>query len=171
MPVWWVKLAWSPADEYVRVSVDAEIFVDDYASLAVRLQTIILVEFNPPYPRRPEYRRSLDALRTRFNTVLVYAGHQAFGPDLHTQFFQVSRRAGCLLLGEHGEYTRTGLDQNDPRKLGINVAKVPGERETAHLADGARQFHTGGPSADDHKRQQLPASLEIADPFRSLESA
>ena len=55
--------------------------------------------------------------------------------------------------------------------LGIDLAKVPGERETTHFADSARQLNSGRPATDDDKRQQLSASCGIVNSFRRLERA
>ena len=96
---------------------------------------------------------------------------QGVRPDLHAEFFQVPGRPGRLLLGEHREDARTRLDQDDPRKPGVDVAEVPREREPAHFPDGARQLHAGRAAAYDDEGQQLPARFGIVGPFRRFESA
>ena len=141
----------------LRSSLNASSAV--YTSSAVRLDAMLLLLYRQlhatttPDARRPEHRRGRDALRARLHAVRVDIRRQGVRPDLHAELFQVLRRPGGLLLGEHGEDARTGLDQDDPGEPGIDVAEIPRERESAHLPNGACQLDTGGPAADDDEGQ------------------
>ena len=63
------------------------------------------------------------------------------------------------LLGEGPQDARPGLDEDDPGRLGIEPAKVAGQRPPGDLRQRARQLDAGRAAADHDERGPGPLGL------------
>ena len=97
--------------------------------------------------------------------------HGAVGPDLDAEALEIAHGAARERLAEGGQDARPGLDQDDARELGIDLAEVAREREAAHLADRARELDARRPAAHDHEREQRLLALGIRFLLGILEGA
>ena len=75
------------------------------------------------------------------------------------------------LLGEVHQDARAGLDEDDPGRLGIEPAKIAGQRPPGDLRQRAGQLDAGRTAADHHERRPGPLGLGVGLQLGRLEGA
>ena len=76
---------------------------------------------------------------------------------------QRALRIGREIVGKARQHARAGLDQDDARLVGVDVAEVGRQRVARQFGDGAGEFDAGRSGADDDKGQ----AVRRASPDRS----
>ena len=95
--------------------------------------------------------------------------HRLADHHLHPQLFQRAPGVGRQPFGEGAQQAVAGLDQDDARALGVDVAEVGGQRLVRQFGDGPGHFHTGRPAADDHEVQVAALFVRMAGDLGALE--
>ena len=74
------------------------------------------------------------------------------------QMHQRTFRGGRELLGERRQYAGRAFEQQYPRLLGMNRAKIVAQRVARNFSEYPSQFHPGRAGAHDHEGQPCEAA-------------
>ena len=95
-----------------------------------------------------------------FSIARTNVGDAAVEMDFNAQLFELFLRLGRQVLGIGGEQAIAAIEQQHLGLGGVDVAEVAAHVVLGDIADGAGQFHAGGPAADDHEvERRMPAVL------------
>ncbi len=107
--------------------------------------------------RGPEHILRGDAIVAHPDGAVLDVRHEGAEHHVDADRLQVGQRAVAELGGHASQQTRRTLDENHPRRRGVDVPEVAWNRLGRDLLDGTGQLHAGGPSTD-HDEGQLRAS-------------
>ncbi len=98
----------------------------------------------------------------------------AFGDRLSQHHFdadarQRTLRIGRQIVGKTRQHAGSGLDQDDARLVGVDVAEVGRQGVLREFGDGAGKFDAGRAGADNDKGQQRRPPFRIALAFGAFE--
>ena len=91
----------------------------------------------------------------------VDLGHADGRYNPNAQADELPFGGGGQAFRERGQHARRGIEQQDPRLLGMDGAEIVAQGIVGDLGQRSGEFHAGGSRADDHKRQPAAAGLGI----------
>ena len=149
-----------PDDEYLRMSRNAHVRLDDHASRAIQLRSCFLRENHAE--RRSQHSCSPQH-RSRGNDLVVIAhaychavgahiGDHRSGSHSHSKALQHLARGFGELRRISRKRAVSSFHKNDARLRGINLAEIVAQRVVRDLAQRASQLRASWPCADDHER-------------------
>ena len=111
-------------------------------------------------PGRPDQGPAFDRFITDQRAVGVAARNLDPEPQLDPEPLQRLRRHRRQTRRKARQQPRSGLDEDDPRRGRVDMAKVAGERRLGELGERPGELDPGRAAADDDKGQE-PAALGI----------
>jgi len=114
-------------------------------------------------------RDRVEARRADYGTVAVAGGHGHAEADLDAEGLEPPVRVIGELLREGRQDARTGLDEDDARRPGIDIAEIHRQRVPSDLGNRAGHLNAGRAGPDDHEGQQLALLCRVAFRLGALE--
>ena len=110
--------------EDLRMAGHAKILLDTHAAGAIRLRLEPLAGLRRRHPRGPDHRLAGDALAGYDDAIGVDMIHAVSEPNLDAELLEPTLRRRRQRLGKRREHTVPHIDQDDPRRRGIDPPEL-----------------------------------------------
>src|SRR5687767_786429 len=107
--------------------------------------------------------------RTPRDAFGIDVGDDRASEDFDTQALERSASRVPEVIGKCAEEMPTAFDDNDARRLWVDVPEVLPQRLPRYFGERAGQFHAGGTTPDDHEGEEAPLANRVALPLCRFE--
>src|SRR6185437_531976 len=139
------------AHEYFRVTFGVEVLVDQHAATAVGFDAEHTAKRRGLHTRSPQCHDRVDALVANHDVAGLDIGYNGSGADLDAKLLKLLAGFGLQVRRIHAEHMGRPLQDQHLGFPRIDVPEVVAHVKASNIGDGAGEFDTGWPTANDHE--------------------